>query len=749
MGTASGSRSRLGRASAVTSTGAVARANAFAAVALAFGLALALGGCFDPTFPEGKISCKVNADCPPDFACSGGLCFHPEVDGAVVPATGTGGTSGHGGGAGGGVGGSAGTVTGTGGSAGHASGGGGAGRGGGAGAGRDAGDAGVTDAGCGVSPCAAGDHRCGTSGLDTCVAVGNCLTWSSDVACMGRKTCQGATPSAACKCPAPPTGCTGAGTSCVSGALVTCAVDSDGCVYQTGSVACPTSEPCGGTFPSAVCTCPAKPAACTNGQAGTFCDATNKNVVTCAPDANKCLTVTGQIACNTAPCTGTVGSATCGTCPTPPAECTQSGKVCTSNGQLETCGLDGNGCMANLGSVGCGSPQICQGTLPSAACTCPTPPSVCMNQAGKVCSASGSTTVVTCGMVNGCLTTTGTKTCPSPQTCMGSLPSADCACPTVAACQSGSPGSYCDTGNGNLVTCTEDTNSCFSAGSVACGTGLVCSGSFPSGKCACPSVPNCPATGKSCSGTTLVTCTQDSQSCLHEADTNCAASGLVCSMLGGVNGCNCPAPTGGCGSAASKSCSADNMLFTCAANSQGCIQGSTTTCSAGSYCWTSTTACAAPIAVGYPTDLGGTENLGTGALAGEAITIAVTSTVRSFGLLAPAAGSMVSMGLYSDVGGVPSQLLMSAQSKGVLAGTNTYAPTSAQAGGSLQIPPGTYWIAALYDVTTTIRATPAGGAMTTFKGVTTNFGALPTSLSSGSVFTQAGRETNYYLLITQ
>jgi len=728
MGMARGSRSRIGSAGAL------------AAVAAA--LALVSGGCFDPTFPEGKVACKVTADCPPDFACSSGLCFHLGEDGAVVPGTGTGGASGHDGGAG--TGGSAGQ----GGGAGRG-GSGGAGRGGSGGAGRDAGTDAAGDGGCAANLCALGDHRCGTNGLATCVAVGNCMTWSSDMPCTGRKTCQGAAPSAACKCPAAPAGCTGAGQSCVSGALVTCAVDGDSCIYPATSTTCPTSEPCGGSFPSAVCTCPAKPAACTNGQAGTFCDATNKNVITCAVDANKCLTVTGQIACTSAPCTGTVGAATCGTCPAAPAECTQSGKVCAVNGQLETCGLDSNGCMANLGALGCGSPQTCQGALPNATCTCPTAPAVCMNQVGKVCSSTGSTTVVTCGMTNGCLTTTGTKTCPSPQTCMGSLPSADCACPTVAACQSGTAGSYCDSSNGNLVTCTEDGNSCFSAASGPCASGLVCSGSFPSGKCVCPSVPNCPTAGKSCSGTTLVTCTQDTQGCLHEADTNCASSGLVCSMVGTVNGCNCPAPTGGCGSTPSKTCSADNMLFTCAANTQGCIQGSTTTCGSGQYCWTSTTACAAPTAVGYPTDLGGTENLGTGALAGEAITIGVTSTVRSFGLLAPAAGSMVSMGLYSDVGGVPSQLLMSAQSKGVLSGTNTYAPTSAQAGGSLQIPPGTYWIAALYDVTTTIRATPVGGAMTTFKGVTTNFGALPTSLSSGSVFTQAGRETNYYILITQ
>lgn len=740
MEMARGSRSRIGRAGAVA--------------AVASALALSSGGCFDPTFPEGKVACKVTADCPPDFVCSSsGLCFHAGEDGAVVPGTGTGGASGHDGGAG--TGGSAGQGGGGGGGAGRG-GSGGAGRGGSGGAGRDAGTDAAGDGGCAANLCALGDHRCGTNGLDTCVAVGNCMTWSSDMPCTGRKTCQGAAPIAACKCPAAPAGCTGAGQSCVGGALVTCAVDGDSCIYPATSTACPTSEPCGGSFPSSVCTCPAKPAACTNGQAGTFCDATNKNVITCAVDANKCLTVTGQIACTSAPCTGTVGAATCGTCPAAPAECTQSGKVCAVNGQLETCGLDSNGCMANLGAVGCGSPQTCQGALPNAACTCPTAPTVCMNQTGKVCSSTGSTTVVTCGMTNGCLTTTGTKTCPSPQTCMGSLPSADCACPTVAACQSGSPGSYCDTSNGNLVTCTEDGYSCFSAASVACGTGLVCSGSFPSGKCVCPSVPNCPVAGKSCSGTTLVTCTQDGQGCFHEADTNCATTGLVCSMVGTVNGCNCPAPTGGCGTVTGKTCTGDTTSLTCSATTQGCIQGVTTTCTGGQYCWTSTGGCALPTAVGYPTDLGTSGSKSTGFLIGQSITITATSTIRGFGLIAATTGSLVNIGLYTQgATNLPSQLVAMALSKSVSAPSgpakNEYPASPAMAGGSLQIGPGTYWIMAGYDVATAIEGAPGTGPLLTWAIVSQGFGPLPQSLmGAAGLGTQANqRAANYYILVTQ
>jgi hypothetical protein len=712
------------------------RARVLAALSIA--LALSAGGCFDPTFPDGKVSCEVSSDCPPGLACNGGLCFHLDEDGAAVPGTGNGGASGRDGGAAAGH--DGGGVAGRGGNGGSG------GAGADADAGRDAGDASVGDGGCSANLCAAGDRRCGPNGLETCVAVGNCMTWSADVACGGRKICQGDAPSASCQCPTAPTGCTGAGNSCVSGALVTCAVDGDGCIYPSTSTTCPTSEPCGGSFPNAVCTCPAKPAACTTGQPGTFCDSTGKAIVTCTLDANKCLGATAPSSC-AQPCAGSAGSVTCGSCEAPPAECTGAGTLCDSAGRLETCGPDpSTGCLTKTNATPCGAPQTCQGAFPGASCACPTAPSICLNQTGTVC--SGSSTVVTCANVNGCLTATTTKTCPSPQTCTGSLPSADCACPAVAACQSGSSGSYCDTSNGNLVTCTQDGNSCFSAASNACPTGMVCSGSFPSGKCVCPSVPSCPTTGTSCNGMMLVDCTKDAMGCFHEADTSCAATGLVCSLTGAGAGCNCPAPTNGCGSAAGQSCAGDATVLTCSATTQGCVQGSTSICPSGQYCWTSTSACAVPTAVGSSSDLGGMGNRSAGNLLGQSITLTATSTVRSFGLLTPGAGSMVSMGLYSDMAGSPYQLVAQALSKGVLNGTNVYAAAPATTGGTLQIPAGTYWIMAIFDQTTTIKTAVTGGATTTVKYVSQGFGPLPQTLSG--VLSQPGQlVANYYILVTQ
>jgi hypothetical protein len=709
---------------------------AWARLALPLGAALAVttAGCFDPIFPNGTISCTANSDCPAGYFCSGGLCYQPGVDGSPPEdASGAGGataTGGHAGSAGGSAG-----HAGSGGAGGHAGSGGSGGHAGGGSPGQDGGTS--TDGGC-QNTCAAGDQRCGTNGLETCVAVGACRTWSSDNPCPGRQTCQGSAPSAACTCPAPPGDCTGAGKTCISGTLVTCAVDNNGCVYQGATGTCAANEPCGGTFPNAVCQCPAKPAACST--AGTFCDPSNsKAVVTCAADAAGCLVVTGTTSC-AQPCTGTAGSATCGSCPTPPAECTSAGTLCTG-GKLEKCGLDGSGCLASLSTTTCTSPTTCTGSLPSAACSCPQVPAACAAGPGNYCSSDG-TSAITCGMVNGCLVVTNTVGCTSPQVCAPAT--GTCACPTVTACQAGA-GSYCDSSGGDLTTCAT-VNGCLQSSSKVCPNGLTCANtSFPSGACQCPTPPmNCPQVETYCQSNTLVACTADAQSCLHEADTNCATSGLICSG----SACVCPAPTGGCGGSAGTSCSGDTALLTCTANGQGCIQGQTTTCSTGQYCWHTTTACAAPSAVGYPTDLGSTGNRTGGVLLGQPITLAAGSTVRSFGLLAPSAASQVSFGLYSDQSGSPYQLVASAQSKAVLAGANVY-PAVAASGQSLTIATsGTYWVMALFDVTTTVRQSTTTGTLVTVKYLTTGFGALPSTLSGTMAQTNVPA-SNYYLLITQ
>ncbi|HLK92187.1 MAG TPA: hypothetical protein VKZ18_20000 [Polyangia bacterium] len=707
-------------------------------------LALSTAGCFDPIFPNGKIGCLGAAECPSGFFCQDGLCYQPGVDGSPPEDAGFGGataaTGGHAGGGGSGAGGHAGSG-GASGAGGHAGGGGAAGRGGeggqgGAGASRDGGV--PTDGGC-QSACASGDTRCGQTGVETCVAVGGCLTWSTDMACPGRQTCQGTAPTAACKCPAPPGDCTGAGKTCVAGALVTCAVDTNGCVYAATTLACGSNEPCGTAFPNAACQCPAKPAACSG--PGTFCDPSNsKSVVSCGLDAAGCLVVTGTSTCSQ-PCTVTAGVAACGSCPTPPAECSTAGTLCSA-GKLEKCGLDGNGCLASLSSTSCASPTTCTGALPSAACACPQVPAACAAGPGNTCSTDGAT-AITCGMVNGCLVVTSTVACTAPQACAPAT--GTCACPTVAACQAGA-GAYCDSSGTTLVTCAT-VNGCIQSSSKACASGLTCSDtSFPGGACQCPTPPmNCPKPEAYCQSNTLVTCTADAQGCLHETDTNCASSGLVCGTSSAS--CVCPAPTGGCGSSTGSTCAGDTTVLSCTASAQGCIQGQTTPCASGQYCWHNTAACAAPTAVGYPTNLGSTGNRTGGVILGQSIALTAGTTVRSFGLLVPTAGSLVNIGLYTDQNG-PYQLVAYAQNQAVLSGTDVYAAQAAS-GQSLTIPAdGTYWIMALFDQTTSVRQAPTSGPLVTVRFSSIGFGALPATLSTTSPQTGVAA-SNYYLLITQ
>jgi len=180
----------------------------------------------------------------------------------------------------------------------------------------------------------------------------------------------------------------------------------------------------------------------------------------------------------------------------------------------------------------------------------------------------------------------------------------------------------------------------------------------------------------------------------------------------------------------------------------------TTTCQAGQYCWTSTLSCAAPTPVGFPTNLGTPGTKTAGVLLGQPVTISAASTVRGFGLLTPSPGSLVSMGLYTNnAASLPSQLVAKAEFQAVVVGVpgkNEYTASPAMTGGSLQIPPGNYWIMALYDTNTMTEGAGASGPLTTVAFVTTGWGNPLPQMLPASISTQTNvRVTNYYILITQ
>src|SRR5450432_3206368 len=701
-----------------------------------------LGGCgFDPQFPEGTISCRTEKDCPPAHVCAQSLCYSRT---AALAA----------GGAGAGPAG----ATGTGGLAGA----------GGTATDPDAGtppieggapDAGPSDVatqdgpaadGACTDACSLGAHRCGTTGLQTCVKVGACTAYSVDVACGGRQTCQAAGGDSKCGCPTRPAGCEGgAGAVCTAGKLRTCAADADGCIFEQSLDVCTTGKPCAGAFPTAACTCPAPPALC-GGKSGTVCEAT-LSVATCGPNADGCLDLTKHTTCAAAkPCSGNAPSATC-SCTSAPPECAgQAGFFCRADGQRSTCDLDASGCLAITTSAPCAAGLTCQGASPAAKCACPAPPTECAAGIGTAC--RGTTTVVTCARdANGCLVSTGTTSCPAGKPCAGTLPSATCTCPAPPTiCQAGT-GTLCDTGK--VDTCSQDGNGCIVlASSVACPTGKPCAGSFPGAACTCPEPPpgcGSGAAGSSCSATSVVTCTVDGNGCFQAATSSCP-TGKPCGGGFPAATCTCPAAPAGCGSGVGAACSG-NSVVTCSKDANLCFQAATGGCGTGNYCVGAfpSAACVTPQALGDSVYLTGASSKTAGFLSGQSISVTATSTLRSFGLITRQAGTNVSFGLYTDVGGKPATLVASAQYGALVVVGRAEFPAVAAAGGSLTLLAGTYWIMVMYDNTTSIAAAPAGGSTTNRNVLAAGWGDLPPSLPAASVTSQSGViATNYYALVT-
>lgn len=726
------------------------RAPSRLAVAAALMLGMALAGCgYSPRFSDdASVPCSRATDCPPGFSCtSAGVCRRPGANDAA-PGTPDGSSSGDGGsgtdvdapsivvdapstvdqrpdgdaavmGADATTGGDAKVDTTT-----------------------SADGGGCTDA------CALGDHRCATAGLQSCVMVGGCATWSLAVACPGRQTCQGDAPGARCQCPAPPAGCErGAGSACVAGARKVCQTDTAGCVYDTMTEPCPMGRTCSGSFPNASCDCPAPPAACA-GRAGTSCQ-NAQTLLSCATDAAGCVTAATTITCPAGkPCSETASVATC-SCGAAPPDCAGGvGKVCRADGQLVTCAVDpGTGCLVVASTSPCAAGTTCQGAAPGASCRCPVPPPECADGAGTVCQGTGS--FLTCVRdTNGCLLGRPATTCPAGKTCTGMAPSAACTCPAPPAdCQRGA-GTLCNS-VGALVRCDNDpTTGCLTvAATTTCPAGMPCGGAFPAASCMCATPPaGCAeGVGRTCSGTNVVTCTRPAGMCFMAATTTCPP-GKPCD--GRFPAADCTCPPSGC-TVAGSTCSG-NSLITCAPDANGCLQSSTAPCSAGQYCTGATNngVCRAPTTVGPAADLGGTGTKAAGALLGRVVTLSSGATLRKFGLISRQMGTNVSIGLYTDVGGNPSVLVAKAEFQAITtAGRNEFAAVAA-GGASLSLPAGSYWIMAMYETPTMIAVAPAGGEIESQRFVATGWGALPSPLTMVSPLASQP-VANYYLLVTQ
>jgi hypothetical protein len=722
---------------------------------LLLGLVGAVGCSFSPSFPEGTITCTKNDDCPSGFTCMAGFCrSKPLSDAApildtVLPALDQtmgidtapaevftsearpldGGQFG-------------------------------------IDLAAERGDAvidvtpppDVFDAGRDVAvdagfdaplcpeQCNVGATRCGTGGgLQTCRLFEGCGVWSEEVRCDGHKVCQGPALAANCQCPAPPTGCEGgAGSGCAGKTLRTCRVGPDGCIFEESVKVCPDATPCSGTFPAATCRCPTPPPEC-NGSQGAFCSTTS-SVASCGLDVNGCLAILQQTTCPAGkPCTGTFPSSNC-SCPAGPPECQNlTGTLCPGPGQIKTCGLNTEGCLAVLSVVDCPPGKACYGALPTAQCLCPPPPSECSSGAGLSCDASGN--LVNCAQdANGCMTISRIP-CSGSQICQGMFPSSRCACPpTPPGCELGA-GRSCS-GN-NIANCIVDGSGCLVAGTVPCPAGKPCGGNFPNADCTCPTPPAyCTTVGNVCvNTTTLATCALDGNQCMTATPTSCSAIGKECTGTIPNAQCTCPRTEYDCSQGVGSYCSGSNTSIKCAMNSYQCMASTKSTCFDNYSCYAEfpNGVCTDTKPLGWYNHLGSAGKRLAGSLAGHPINSSTPFLIKAFGILAE--GSVnAKIGLYSTSGSInaPVTLVAQASPVAIVTGRNEFRPT--WIASSTPLPKGNYWIMISYETQAQIAQDSSSSA--TVCTVSHHFvDDLPNPMGNGLCSSNSA-QSNYYIIVT-
>jgi sulfatase modifying factor 1 len=206
-------------------------------------------------------------------------------------------------------------------------------------------------------------------------------------------------------------------------------------------------------------------------QVGTVCQ-DNQTLVTCAVDANHCLSVASTSKCNSPQsCSGMAPNGACSlTCS---SSCTQGQTSCVSGG-LATCTLGSNGCWAYGAPIACpGTRQACGGTAGAAVCKCNVD-ALC-KAAGSVC--TNTTTVANCAAdAQGCFYASSSP-----------------------ACAAGTP--FCN-GAGVCGVCQNGTTRCSFNGVETCGAGawgaaIACPASTPTcgGAGVCGAPPSCKTAG--------------------------------------------------------------------------------------------------------------------------------------------------------------------------------------------------------------------------------------------------------------
>jgi hypothetical protein len=133
-------------------------------------------------------------------------------------------------------------------------------------------------------------------------------------------------------------------------------------------------------------------------------------------------------------------------------------------------------------------------------------------------------------------------------------------------------------------------------------------------------------------------------------------------------------------------------------------------------------------------------NLGAGNLLGHTIVTSVSGRLRKFGLISGGAGTSVKIGLYTDVGGQPANLIAQIPSTPVVAGVNEIALPS-----PVVLPAGTYWFMAIYSPDgSTLRSAASTRMIKYFAQPFAS--ALPATYPTMHMM-YTGPDLNYYLVV--
>lgn len=351
--------------------------------------------------------------------------------------------------------------------------------------------------------------------------------------------------------------CTTAGTSCSGDQLVTCALDTDGCLVET-RVACDGDEVCDVDGGVAACVDPCEGIAAadrceTNGARA--CNGASLEV--CEMNADGCL-VLDRTACDDA--TGGLCD-TSGTMPVcvmpadpcasvPAADrCTTAGTSCDGE-SLVTCAANAFGCLvATRADCSARAGGTCEASGTTAACDFTGNPCEGITQCATAGTRCDGPSLVTCAAdAYGCRVETRTACTDAPfGFCDATAtPAAMCSTaatdPCMGVTECGTATSRSCTDAATLSVCAPNAFGCFVATTTACGdTGEVCSDDSGTAMCvsACLDVTTC-TTPTYCDGDDIVTCTPDAAGCLvatsrETCDTSCAMSGTAAICAGSCN----------------------------------------------------------------------------------------------------------------------------------------------------------------------------------------------------------------------